>query len=40
MTSNKSLERPRNTNGHAALAMDSALAGVELAPCQAAQQDR
>jgi hypothetical protein len=38
--SNNALERICGRRGHAVLAMDCVLAGVEWAPCQAAQQDR
>ena len=37
---NKSLERTCNKRGRAVLAMDSALAGAEWAPCLAAQLNR
>jgi hypothetical protein len=40
VTSNNTLERTGGHCGHAVLAMDCVLAGVEWAPWQAAQQDR
>jgi len=40
MQPNNALERPRNYNGRTVLAMDCVLAGAEVAPWLAAQQDR
>jgi len=40
MTSNNALERQRTSGGRPALAMDCVLAGAEVAPWWAAQQDR
>jgi hypothetical protein len=37
---NNAFERTGDHRDHAALAMNSVLAGVEWAPCQAAQLDR
>src|SRR5205085_11052088 len=37
---NNALERQRIIGGRSVLAMDCVLAGAEVAPCQAAQQDR
>jgi hypothetical protein len=38
--SNNAFERTGAHRGHAALALNCVLAGVESAPCQAAQLDR
>ena len=40
MTANNTLERACGHRGHAALAMECALAGAEWAPCLAAQLSR
>jgi len=40
VTSNNALERPRAIGGRTVLAMDSVLAGAEVAAWWAAQQDR
>jgi len=40
LRSNNALERRRITSGRTVLAMDRVLAGAEMAPSQAAQQDR